>query len=325
MRIAIIGAGFSGLAVAWSLLNGKNQVSVFDPFLSGGASAVATGLLHPYVGEEGRRSLFATEAIEKTEQLLQIAEESLEKAVCREGVIRIAQNEKQKLAFKNHCVVFKDVVDLGNARFLVQSGKTVYCKRYLEGMQLAIIKKGGEFVAEKIANLKQLQDFDQVVVAAGASVRDFPELEQLRLRFIKGQVLTCQIPECIQIEKSLIGKGYIATSYESEICHVGATYERFDLTEKTDLLHTQKVLFAKASNFYPDIYQLKPIACSSAIRVMRQGHYLPIATKVSSGLFAITAMGSRGLLYHAYFGEKLAQAIEGESTLSFQELIHDLK
>ncbi len=321
MRIAIIGAGFSGLAVAWNLV-GKNQVTVFDPFLLGGASAVATGLLHPYVGEEGRRSLFATEAMEKTEQLLQIAEESLGKKVYREGIVRIAQNEKQKLSFKSHCVVFKDVVDLGNDRFLVKSGKTVFCKRYLEGMRLAISKKGGKFVAEKITDLKQLQDFDQVVIAAGASIRDFPELG-LKLRFIKGQVLTCQIPE--QIERSLIGKGYIALSHEKEICHVGATYERFDLTETTDLLHTQKVLFAKASSFYPDIHQLKPVDCSSAIRVMRQGHYLPIATKVSDGLFAITAMGSRGLLYHAYFGEKLAQTIEGISTLSFQELIHELK
>lgn len=325
MRIAVIGAGFSGLAVAWYLLNDKNQVTVFDPFLLGGASAVATGLLHPYVGEEGRRSLFATEAIEKTGQLLQIAEESLGKEVSREGVIRIAQNEKQKLSFKSHCVVFKDVVDLGNEHFLVKSGKTVFCKRYLEGMRLAIIRKGGQFIAEKITDLEQLKDFDQVVVAAGASVRDFPELEQIRLRFIKGQVLTCQIPEHLQIERSLIGKGYVAISYEPKICHVGATYERFDLTETTDLLQTQKVLFAKASSFYPDICQLKPVDCSSAIRVMRQGHYLPIATKVSSRLWAITAMGSRGLLYHAYFAEKLAQTIGGASTLSFQELIHDLK
>jgi glycine/D-amino acid oxidase-like deaminating enzyme len=322
MKIAIIGAGFSGLAVAWNLLNEKNQVTVFDPFLLGGASAVATGLLHPYVGEEGRRSLFATEAMEKTEQLLRIAEENLGKAVYREGVVRVAQNEKQKLSFKSHCVVFKDVVDLENDRFLVKSGKTVFCKRYLEGMRLAISKKGGEFVTEKITDLNQLQGFDQVVVAAGASIRDFPELG-LKLRFIKGQVLTCQIPE--QLERSLIGKGYIALSHEPKICHVGATYERFDLTETTDLLHTQKVLFAKASSFYPDIYQLKPVDCSSAIRVMRQGHYLPIATKVSDGLFVITAMGSRGLLYHAYFGEKLAQTIEGTSSLSFQELIHDLK
>lgn len=325
MRIAIIGAGFSGLAVAWNLLHVKNQVVVFDPVLLGGASAIATGLLHPYVGEEGRRSLFATQAVKKTEELLQIAEETLQKAVYREGIIRIAQNEKQQKAFKNHCVVFKDVVDLGNDRFLVQSGKTVFCRRYLEGMRLAITGKGGQFIAEKITDLEQLQAFDQIIVAAGASIRNFAEFAQLRLRFIKGQVLTCLIPSCLQIERSLIGKGYIATSYDSKICHVGATYERFDLTETTDLSNTQKRLFAKASSFYPDVWQLKPTDCASAIRVMRQGHYLPIATKVSSRLWAITAMGSRGLLYHAYFGEKLAQAIEGISTLSFQELIHCLK
>ena len=325
MRIAIIGAGFSGLAVAWNLLNLKNQVVVFDPFLSGGASAVAAGLLHPYVGEEGRRSLFATEAMQKTEELLQIAKASLRKEVYREGIIRIAQNEKQRKAYKNHCVVFKDVVDLGKDHFLIKSGKTVFCKRYLQGMRLAIAERGGQFIAEKITDLKQLKDFDQIVVAAGASIRNFPEFEQLKLRFIKGQVLTCKIPLDLQIEKSLVGKGYIATSYEPKICHVGATYERHDLTDTADLLNTQSLLFTKASSFYPDIWRLKPIDCSSAIRVKRQGHYLPMVKEVSSGVWVITAMGSRGLLYHAYFGEKLAQAIQGMITLSFQELMHYLK
>jgi glycine/D-amino acid oxidase-like deaminating enzyme len=47
--------------------------------------------------------------------------------------------------------------------------------------------------------------------------------------------------------------------------------------------------------------------------------------EVSSRVWVITAMGSRGLLYHAYFGEKLAQAIQGMITLSFQELMHYLK
>ena len=324
MRIAIIGAGFSGLAVAWNLLNLKNQVVVFD-LISKGASAIAAGLLHPYVGEEGRRSLFATEAMQKTEELLHIATRSLRKEVFREGIVRIAQNEKQRKAYKNHCVSFKDIIDLGNDHFLIKSGKTVFCKRYLQGMRLAVAEKGGQFIAEKITDLEQLKTFDQIVVAAGASIRDFPELEQLKLRFIKGQVLTCEIPIDLQIERSLVGKGYIATSHKIGICHVGATYERHDLTETVDLLNTQNLLFTKASSFYPDIWKLKPIDCSSAIRVMRQGHYLPLATKISSRVWVITAMGSRGLLYHAYFGERLAQAIEGTTTLSFQELIHYLK
>ncbi|MCL6756031.1 MAG: FAD-binding oxidoreductase [Candidatus Rhabdochlamydia oedothoracis] len=316
MRIAIIGAGFSGLALAWNLLNLKNQVVVFDPF-SGGASFVAAGLLHPYVGEEAQRSLFATEAMQKTEDLLHVAKRSLKKELYREGIIRIAQNEKQRKAYKNHCVVFKDVVDLGNDHFLIKSGKTVFCKRYLQGMRLAIIEKGGQFIAEKITELEQLKTFDQIVVAAGASIRDFSEFVQLKLSFIKGQVLTCEIPLNLQIERSLVGKGYIATSHKCGIYHVGATYERHDLTETVNLLNTQKVLFTKAASFYPDIWQLKPIDCSSAIRVMRQGHYLPIATKVSNKVWVITAMGSRGLLYHAYFGEKLAQAIIGNNNSFF--------
>jgi glycine/D-amino acid oxidase-like deaminating enzyme len=198
----------------------------------------------------------------------------------------------------------------------------VFCQRYLEGLRLAIVEKGGEFVAEKITSLEQLQSFDQVVVATGASIRDFPELQVVKTTFIKGQVLTCRVPDCMHIDRSLIGKGYIAVSDEPGLCHVGATYERGDLTQSTNLLDTQRALFAKVSQFYPNIVHLKPIECSSAIRVMRQGHYLPIAAQISTRLWTLTAMGSRGLLYHAYFGEKLAQAI---TTLSFQELVYYLK
>lgn len=318
MRIAIVGAGFSGLAVAWNLLNFQHQVVVFDPLLLGGASAIATGLLHPYMGQEGRRSLFATEALKKTESLLQIAEKSLGTAVYMKGVIRIAQNEVQKHAFKKHSEVFKDIFPLGKDRFLVKSGRTVFCKNYLQGLRLAILDKGGQFVAEKIVELERLQLFDKIVVAAGSSIRDFPELQQLKVSFVKGQVLTCRVPNHMAIERSLIGKGYIAVSNKSKCCHVGATYERGDVTESTNLLQSQKLLFGKISKFYPDVEHLEAIESSSAIRVMRQGHYLPIAEQISFRLWTLTAMGSRGLLYHAYFGEKLAQAIEGISTLSFQ-------
>lgn len=318
MRVAIVGGGFSGLALAWNLLNFQHQVVVFDPLLLGSASAIAAGLLHPYIGQEGRRSLFATEALKKTENLLQIAEKSLGKAVYTEGVIRFAQNEVQKNALKKHSEVFKDVCPLENNSFLIKSGRTVFCKNYLHGLQLAILKRGGQFVAEKITDLGHLQLFDKVIVAAGSSIRDFPELQQLKVSFVKGQVLTCRVLNHMQIERSLIGKGYIAVSNEPRLCYVGATYERGKVIESPNLLQSQKLLFGKVSKFYPDVEHLEAVDCSSAVRVMRRGHYLPIAEQISSRLWTLTAMGSRGLLYHAYFGEKLAQTIEGISTLSFQ-------
>lgn len=51
MNIAIIGAGFSGLALAYFLLQSSAHVTLFDAVgIGGGASGIATGLLHPYPG-----------------------------------------------------------------------------------------------------------------------------------------------------------------------------------------------------------------------------------------------------------------------------------
>jgi glycine/D-amino acid oxidase-like deaminating enzyme len=49
--------------------------------------------------------------------------------------------------------------------------------------------------------------------------------------------------------------------------------------------------------------------CKAGIRVVNSKHYLPIVGKLSEGLWVMTAMGSRGLLYHAYAAEELSKAI----------------
>lgn len=65
-RCAVIGGGFAGLATAYHLAAFGSDVTVFDPHEvgTGGASAVAAGLLHPltprgkliWKGEEGFRA-----------------------------------------------------------------------------------------------------------------------------------------------------------------------------------------------------------------------------------------------------------------------------
>ena len=50
--------------------------------------------------------------------------------------------------------------------------------------------------------------------------------------------------------------------------------------------------------------------CKAGIRVCRRGDYLPYIEKISKRVYAITAMGSRGLLYHAYYGKQLAEEIQ---------------
>ncbi len=137
MRIAVIGAGFSGLGAAWHLLDQSpsSKVVLFDPGgVGGGASGMAAGLLHPYVGEEGRRSVLATEGLDATKALIGVAEEKLGRKVAdRNGIMRQALNDELRVMFHSHSRQHGDIQHLGDQRFLIESGMTVDCPGFHPG------------------------------------------------------------------------------------------------------------------------------------------------------------------------------------------------
>lgn len=313
MRIAIIGAGFSGLSAAWHLLDIEGcEISVFDSKgIGGGASGMAAGLMHPYIGEEGKRSLLATEGMAGSEELISLVEKRLgEKIVNREGILRYMVTDEQNQRFLDHCKQYDDVEPHGDRCFLIKSGMTINCSRYLNGLWEILCDRGVKLEKKEISCLSMLKDFDQVIVAAGAGIAKFPELSDLRFFTLKGQVLICQAPDSLKLPlKSSIYKGYIALSGEKGGCHIGSTYERSFSDDLPDLSLAQSKLFPKIVPLLAEVAQLKVICCKAALRVIRRGHYFPIITKIKNGLWVFGAMGSRGLLYHALGGKLLAEAV----------------
>jgi glycine/D-amino acid oxidase-like deaminating enzyme len=313
MRIAIIGAGFSGLSVAWHLLSQiPCELTLFDAKgVGAGASGIAAGLLHPYVGEEGKRSFLAAEGLEAAKQLITIAEEALGvKVANREGILRHTLNEEQNTIFSSHCEKFKDVKKQATDTFLIESGITVDCPQYLKGLFQAISAKGGKLQVQKITDPQSLEGFDHIIIATGAGIAQFEDLKHLRYSLTKGQVLLCKAPDTVSLPtKSSICKGYMALSPEKGICHLGSTYERGEVDDTPNLTLAKNTLFPKIALMFPDVDKLEILGCNAALRVIRKGHYFPIAAKVKEGVWVLTALGSRGLLYHALLGKILAEAI----------------
>lgn len=96
MNIAIIGAGFSGLATAWHLLHRKNiRVTVYDSAgIGGGASGIAAGLLHTYAGLHCKLNWKGYEGYQATCQLLTVACEALNQPIFKPSeLIRVALTE----------------------------------------------------------------------------------------------------------------------------------------------------------------------------------------------------------------------------------------
>jgi glycine/D-amino acid oxidase-like deaminating enzyme len=323
MRIAIIGGGFSGLSAAWHLLAlAPCQVVIFDSKgVGGGASGVAAGLLHPYVGEEGKRSLLASEGMAAAGQLIAVAENALGvKVANRDGIVRHVINEEQNQLFLSHCEKFKDVKAIGEGVFLIESGMTLDCPNYLKGLFQAIAAKGVQLVTQEIVDLHSLKEFDHILVAAGAGIDKFAELQALRYSLTKGQALTCKVPESTLLpQKSAICKGYLALSPEKGICHLGSTYERGEIDDTPNSALAKRVLFPKIARIFPEVEKLEILKCNAALRVIRKGHYFPITAKLEDGLWVLTALGSRGLLYHAFLGKILAEAMhtDDDTSLSF--------
>lgn len=295
--VAVIGAGLAGLAASFHLSH-HFKVSLFDyRGIGKGATGASTGLLHPYPGEQGRRSWLADEAMAATVRLLNITEEEMKEPVAsRHGIIKIGE-----------CIgAEEDVELLEEGRYLIHSGITVFVSRYVEGLWKACVKNQATFYLQEIKDLQEVKaDFDYVIVAAGCGIRKFPQANHLKINFVKGQALVCQLEE--PLERSVTAKQYTALTENPYVCHVGATYERYYSTEHASLEEALHLLRPS----------LPVLGVKAGMRVTNPAHYFPILEKWDDQLWCITALGSRGLLYHAYLAERLTMELIKCKELSY--------
>lgn len=309
IRVAVIGAGFAGFAVAWHLLNQGIDVCCIDQEeLGHGASSVAAGLLHPFPGKWGKRSFASDEAMKEAFVLIDAAEKALGSPVHRkEGLFRCVMSDSQKEAYlasakENQDISFIQHPELG-AGLWIPEAVVVYSKKYLEGLKKACGPRL-EWISKQMMSLEECEGFDHIVLANGYGVFSF--FPNLKLKATKGQLLVCKWDQ--KLPFSLAGDGHITAMEDPEFCQIGSTYERQFLNAEVDPFKAL-LLQQKVARFYPPAMLFKVIEIKSGVRVSPQEGYLPMAEKVAKNTWVLTGFGSRGLLYHGLFGKKLAEAI----------------
>jgi len=305
MKIAIVGAGLAGLGLAYFLLQEEgHEVTLFDSRgIGGGASGVCSGLLHPYPGFAAKRSSYASEALMITKGLIKVAEAYTPEIVARQnGILRQAQSPEQKEMLLSHCAEFGDIEQMEEEAFLIHSGITVSLSGYLNGLWNYCKAKGAHLLIEKIEALAALSHFDEVVVAAGYGVKRFFPDE--KLQFLKGQSLLLEGTP--PFEKSWIGRGYISHLGTPSSFEVGSTYERYFTHEAPSEAVAKQLLEANLSAYGKGA---KVVGCKAGIRVASPSSYLPVIQKMDGRVHLFTGLGSRGLLYHGYYGRLLANRI----------------
>lgn len=291
MRCAIVGAGLAGLGAGYFLKQKGYSLTFFDKVgIGGGASGCASGLMHPYVGKEGLRSKFASEAIATTLELIDAAEGALgEKVALRNGIFRHTQ-----------LGVFPDV-KFQDGGSLIESGITLFMERYLLGLFTFL---EGEIIQREVTINDKFDAFDLVILAMGSGFAQFGI--SLPVDFIKGQILTVASKRIW--ERSEIGGGHISPMGNGNY-QIGSTYEHNYENEFPELEKTVNYLDQKIKTFLPPIDTFQVISCKAGVRVAVKGSYLPWIEKIGEKTLVFTGLGSRGLLYHGLYGRHLANLV----------------
>lgn len=331
MKIAIIGAGFSGLATAWYLKNHCfsekiHHLVVFDQKKLGeGTSGNAAGLVHPFAGGQAKFNWAGTEGMAATGELIGVAEKSLGTSVkgSLQGILRLATSEKQQLDFhktaenypKETSWLSEDKVQrmvpqaIQAPALWIHQGFSVHSTLYLKGLWKALENQGVVYEQKKVHSMEEVQDFDLVIVAAGAETHAFKECASLPIRKTKGQILELSWPKDLPpLHYSLNSHIYLLMSPSQDSCLVGATYEKQYTTDAIDIETAQAELLPKAHLLFPP---LKHSILLNGYVGVRAGtpDRLPFFKQLSPKLWVLGGMGSKGLLYHALFAKKLVETL----------------
>ncbi len=292
MKIGIVGAGFAGLSAAVFALERGWRVEVLDAIgVGGGASGVASGLLHPYPGKLARRSRNADEAMGASQYLLDLASQEMGAPVYRKGIVRKALDAEQAKVFEERALEYPDLKWDGHLH--IKSGLTVFSKKYLEGLWRFCRRKGAILRIEKLDKVPR--GYDAVILAAGHGML---KLTDLKLNCTKGQILACDLEKPVDV--SVIGDGYLGIAEDGY--HLGSTYEHDFEDDKPNLEQAKALILPRARRYVEG--RIDVTGVKAGIRVCKPGDYYPMSCKVRPGVYALTGFGSRGLLYHALLAKE---------------------
>jgi glycine/D-amino acid oxidase-like deaminating enzyme len=278
MKVAIVGAGYAGLATAYFLSQNNVNVTVFED--EPGASHASTGLLHPSPGRKAAPTWKSDEGMKATVELLEIASQK-RPVFLRNGIMRIATTDEQRK-------------DFGGEKVWIPEGITVFSRLYLEGLKQAC--KNVQFVQQKIQNLSELKSYDARVVATGAQTGEFFDLP---LKKTIGQCLICRWEE--RVPMSLLSHGHITPTEDPDFCSIGSTYEHTAEPDPKKALE----LLDKCALFYPPAKNFKVVEIRSGVRIAPKIGYRPLVQEMTPKTWVFTGLGSRGLIYHAMLSKSL--------------------
>ena len=298
--IAVVGGGLFGLSIARALLAMGMQVTLFEKKeIGAGASGAAIGILNPYVGPWAQKSLLADEGI--------TASQALFRAVGLNppsGLIRILPREKHKGDLPWHSGPLTAYGKSHPGYFLIEEGSIVQIGEYLKLLAQDIP------ISYEPFSKAHIPEFRHVIFAIGGDLRNSSFWGGRQLRIVKGQLLTCRIPSGMEpFDRPLLGDVHIVPTGERGVVRIGASYEHQGLDEGPDIETALAYLGPKLNGLIEDFKSCQILDCQSGLRIAPANSHLPLFWDPTETTTVATGLGSRGLLYHALYGKKVAEHI----------------
>jgi len=331
MKVAVLGAGFAGLAVTYHLIRntqGRARIDLFDPEPIGhGPSGISLGLLHPYMGRKAMRAWRATSCLGEVHALISVAAAAInEPIVISKGVLRPALSAEQAGLFKERVAENEEELEWLSPEttmekipglllpsegggLYVKGGWTLNVQNYLQGLFRACLNHGVVFKQLRGLTEEVISKYDHIVVCLGANSLGFGAFKNLPMTAVKGQILRLKWPIGVPpLPMSLVGEKQIVMCPDYKSCLVGSTYEH---TFPDFLAHREQAqaeIMPKILSFFPALADAEVLECRAGFRASPTSRF-PLCGRYGEKFWFLTGLGSRGLLYHGWLGKRMAKAI----------------
>lgn len=344
-NIAVIGTGFAGLSLAWQLAKFGYNIDLFEDPERPAASLKASGLLHLFHGTQARLPPQAQEAMNVAlEQLYEFDHSEYLEPIT---LLRPASNQMQASIFakraRQHPLIteYKPLPwDESLSALWIYQAYWIDSLLYLQALRSTLKQKGARFFQKNIGQDELEHLYDQVVFACGYASAKMTGLGinedwTLTRGQLKHFVLEKEPPYPLNGKTYLIPQKHSKTNSDQKIENrkwiMGSTFERipfdtefdhqsFEIEARTKLCEQTQRLWPAISIPSATQETNDPSQDSWHIgyRLAGPGH-LPLIAQLTSKSYLFTGLGSKGLLYAAFLGKKLAAYMQtNESFLPYQ-------
>lgn len=350
--IVIVGAGLAGVCAALHLSSRERILLLEAGDFPQGASAIAAGLVNPFMGRKGLPVWRHREALDALNDTFALAEAS--DLFDRSGVFRPAADQEQADYFVHAgetsagCRFVRegeaaerwpDVrAPLGG--LLVSIGGAVDTPSFLEAAINALQGAGVEYrnacPVQSVRQQHERVEFridgaetlvaNQIILATGAGLGRIDGIPPLNLHLVKGQTVTIDRTRTPYFQSDiphLAGRGYVVS--ERSRFTVGSSYQH-DFADLAPNTRASEEILDRARANLPLLESHDEMKEVAGIRVNVPGTRLPMVGPIpgTPRVWVFTGLGSKGLLMAPLIAKHLLAYLDNPGIIPVQTRVAEL-